>query len=249
VAESFGANADKYDRARPDYPAEMVRRIVDALPPAPDVLDVGCGTGIAARQFQAAGCRVLGVDVDPRMAAHAARQGLEVEVSAFEQWDPAGRTFDAVIAGQTWHWVDPVAGAAAAATALRSGGRIAIFWNVFQPPPEIAVAFEAVYHRLVPAFPFRLTNLLSVYEQGFDTTADGIRQSGAFDEPQDWRFEWDRTYSTEEWTEQIPTHGGANRLPPEKLAELVAGIGAAVDDAGGSFPMHYTTVVVTAARQ
>ena len=28
------------------------------------VLDVGCGTGIAARQFQAAGCQVLGVDPD-----------------------------------------------------------------------------------------------------------------------------------------------------------------------------------------
>jgi hypothetical protein len=32
--------------------------------------------------------------------------GLEVEVAAFETWDPAGRVFDAVIAGQAWHWVD-----------------------------------------------------------------------------------------------------------------------------------------------
>ncbi|MGW3626958.1 methyltransferase domain-containing protein [Streptomyces sp. NPDC000880] len=33
-------------------------------------LDVGCGTGIAARQFQAVGCRVLGVEPDARMADH-----------------------------------------------------------------------------------------------------------------------------------------------------------------------------------
>jgi hypothetical protein len=36
-------------------------------------------------------------------------------VAKFEDWDPAGRTFDSVIAAQAWHWVDPVAGAAKAA--------------------------------------------------------------------------------------------------------------------------------------
>jgi hypothetical protein len=37
-------------------------------------------------------------------------------------------------------------------------------------------------------------------------------------------------------------------MAPDKLAELLAGIGIAVDKAGGGFTMHYTTVVVTAAR-
>jgi SAM-dependent methyltransferase len=115
----------------------MVERII-AASPGPDVLDVGCGTGIEARQFQAAGCRVLGVEPDPRMAQFARRSGLEVEVAGFEAWDPAGRTFDAVIAGQAWHWVDPVAGAAKAAQVLRPGGRLAVFWNMDQPPPEVA---------------------------------------------------------------------------------------------------------------
>ena len=67
VAESFGSDAERYDRARPSYPGALVQRIVAASPGA-DVLDVGCGTGIAARQFEAAGCRVLGVDPDARMA-------------------------------------------------------------------------------------------------------------------------------------------------------------------------------------
>ena len=46
------------------------------------------------------------------MADFARRTGIEVEVATFEAWDSAGRTFDAVAAGQAWHWVDPVAGAA-----------------------------------------------------------------------------------------------------------------------------------------
>nr|MDQ2727882.1 hypothetical protein [Actinomycetota bacterium] len=38
----------------------MVDRII-AASPGLGVLDVGTGTGIAARQFRASGCRVLGV--------------------------------------------------------------------------------------------------------------------------------------------------------------------------------------------
>jgi 2-polyprenyl-3-methyl-5-hydroxy-6-metoxy-1,4-benzoquinol methylase len=98
VAESFGSDPERYDRSRPRYPGALVDRIM-AASPGPGVLDVGCGTGIAARQFQAAGCRVLGVDPDARMAGLAWRHGLEVEVATFEAWNPNGRVFDAVIAG------------------------------------------------------------------------------------------------------------------------------------------------------
>src|ERR1017187_8836313 len=139
VAESFGSDAERYDRARPSYPAALVERIV-AASPGPDVVDVGCGTGIAARQFQAAGCQVLGVDPDARMADLTRQSGIEVEVAKFEAWNPAGRGFDAVIAGQAWHWVDPVAGAAKAAQVLRPGGRLAAVWNVFQPPARATEA-------------------------------------------------------------------------------------------------------------
>jgi len=46
----------------------------------------------------------------------------------------------------------------------------------------------------------------------------------------------------------VPTAGGHSQIPPAKLTELLAGIGAAIDAVGGSFTMHYLTVAVTAAR-
>lgn len=66
VAESFGPDPARYDRTRPSYPDAMVQAIVAAAP-GPRILDVGTGTGIAARWFHAAGCTVLGVEVDARM--------------------------------------------------------------------------------------------------------------------------------------------------------------------------------------
>jgi len=252
VAESFGTNASRYDRARPDYPGALVERIVAASPsPVPvTVLDVGCGTGIVARQFQAAGCEVLGVDPDERMAGQARERGLEVEVATFETWDPAGRAFAAVVAGQAWHWVDPVAGAARAALALRPGGRFAVFWNVFQPPAELGRAFAAVYRRVLPDLPANVWDrpLLDIYQTMGGKAADGMRQAGAFGEPEQWRFEWNRLYTRDEWLEQVPTFGGHSRIPPADQRELLAGIGAAIDTSGGTFTMGFTTLAVTTAR-
>ena len=250
VAESFGSDAERYDRARPPYPDALVDRIV-AASPGRDVLDVGCGTGIEARQFRAAGCRVLGVEPDARMADVARRGGFDVEVSTFESWDPAGRTFDAVVAGTAWHWVDPAAGAAKAARVLRPGGRLAPFWHVFQPPPDVAEALAAAYLRAVPDSPFdprAMTRPLDGYAELFARVGGAIREAGGFGEPEQWRYDWERSYTRDEWLEQLPTTGMLTRLPPDTLAELLSDVGAALDRLGGTFTMQYATVVVTAER-
>ena len=251
VAESFGVDAERYDRARPRYPDELIAAVV-AGSPGPDLLDVGCGTGIAARQFRAAGCRVLGVEPDPRMAEFARRSGIEVAAARFEEWDPAGRTFDAVVAGQAWHWVDPVAGAARAAAVLRPGGRLAVFWIVSQPPPELAETFAAVYRRVLPDAPFAGWWAASIaadpYAPLCAKAADGLREAGTFGEPQRWHFDGERRYTRDEWLDVLPTQGGHTRLPATALREVLAGVGAAVDAVGGRFTMRQNTVVVTAAR-
>ena len=250
VAEGFGADAGRYDRARPTYPDGLVERIV-AASPGRDVVDVGCGTGISSRLLAAAGCRVLGVEPDPRMAEQARQGGTEVEVAKFEDWDPAGRSFDIVVAAQSWHWVDLVAGAAKAAEALRPGGRLAVFWNAFDPPRELREAFGAAYRQAAPDSPlsgFWARPAIDTYRAGGSRAADGIRQAGGFGEPEEWLADWSRPYTRDEWLDLVPTLGGFRQSPRSVQAQLLAGLGAAVDAAGGAFTMGYTTLAVTAAR-
>jgi len=250
VAESFGVDPERYDRARPRYPDALVERIV-AASPGPDVLDVGCGTGIAARQFRAAGCTVLGVDPDARMAGHARRTGIEVEVATFESWDPAGRTFDTVIAAQAWHWVDPVAGAAKAARVLRPGGLLAIFAHVFDLPPAVGEAFTSAYRRVVPDAPVTLPppgQAMDIAARLFDRFAEGIRRAGAFGEPQRWRFDREQTHTRDELLDLLPTTGLLTRLPADRLAQVLAEVGAAIDTLGGAVTMPYRTVALVAKR-
>jgi SAM-dependent methyltransferase len=249
-AESFGADAERYDRSRPAYPESLVRRII-AASPGPHVLDVGCGTGIEARQFQAAGCAVLGVDPDARMAEFARCTGVDVEVATFEAWDPAGRYFDAVIAGTSWHWVNPEAGAAKAARVLRPGGLIALFSSVGRVPAELTEALASAYRRAAPDAPVRLDpalQLLDAWRPVFVKTADGIRAAGAFSEPEQWQVDWEHSYTRAQWLDWLCTQPLLNPFPPAKLAEVLDAVGTAIDAIGGSFTMPYATVTVAATK-
>jgi len=247
IAESFGVDPARYDRTRADYPGAVVERVAGR-----ELLDVGCGTGIVARQFLAAGRTVLGVEPDPRMAGFARGTGVEVEVATFEEWDPAGRTFDAVVSGTAWHWVDPVAGAAKAARVLRPGGVLAPFGNVYALPPAVAEALATAYRRLAPDSPVAVGRsevpVLDAYRGLYARAADGIREAGGFDEPVLWRHDWERTYSRDELLDLVPTSGGLTTLPPDRLAEVLAAIGAAVDEMGGTVTLPYATWGLTAVR-
>ena len=156
-ASSFGANAEIYDRTRPSYPTAMIDELVAAASPR-HVLDVGCGTGLLGRSFVERGIAVLGVEPDAQMAEVARRHGLDVEVATFEAWDPGDRTFELLVAGQSWHWVDPERGAHKAAGIVAKGGTVAHAWNVGGIEDELGAALGEVYvalargaaHPLVP---------------------------------------------------------------------------------------------------
>jgi hypothetical protein len=89
---------------------------------------------------------------------------------------------------------------------------------------------------------------LDGYSVLFSRAADGIREVGRFSDPEQWRFDWEWSYTREEWLDLLPTRGALTRLPPDKLAEVLESVGTAIDAMGGGFTMRYATVVVTAAR-
>jgi SAM-dependent methyltransferase len=185
------------------------------------------------------------------MADFARARGLPVEVATFEDWEPAGRTFDAVIAAQSWHWVDPVTGAVKAARVLRPGGRLAIFGHVYEPPTEVAEPFAAVYRRAAPDSPFNgqpARRPLDLYQAAYAKSADKIRETEQFNDPEQWRFDWEQSYTRDQWLDLLPTTGGLTQLRPDQLAEILDAVGGAIDSLGGRFTMNYTTLAATAVR-
>jgi len=60
--------AERYDRCRPRYPDVVIDELLGPEPSGLEVLDVGCGTGIAARPIAERGAKVARVELAPRMA-------------------------------------------------------------------------------------------------------------------------------------------------------------------------------------
>ncbi len=250
VAESFGSDAHRYERTRPGYPDAMVGASSTPLPAATCSMSAAePASPPASSAWPAAGCSVSNRTSGwPNVARQS---GLEVGVTTFGNWDPAGRAFDMVIAAQAWHWIDPLAGAAKAAQALEQGEHFAAFWNAFQPPDQLGEAFADVYRRVQTGLPFNpwANSALAGYQTMCDKAADGLRQSGQFNEPERWQFDWDRPYGHDQWLDQVPTFGGHNQIPPAELQRLLAGVGEAIDTVGGSFTMGYATVVIIATSR
>ncbi|WP_394619717.1 class I SAM-dependent methyltransferase [Lentzea sp. JNUCC 0626] len=242
VAESFGIDPARYDRTRAAYPEALLDRL-----PGHEFLDVGCGTGIVARQLLARGHVVLGVEPDARMAEFATGTGVDVEVGTFKEWEPAGRTFDAVVSGTAWHWIDPVAGARKAARVLRSGGVLAPFGHVYELPEAAAAALATAFRRLAPDSPIvPRTSMLDAYQGLYVRAADGIREAGGFGEPEIWRHDWERTYTRAELLDLIPTSGGLTMLPPSDVDAVLAVVGAEIGD---EVTLRYATWGLTATRR
>jgi SAM-dependent methyltransferase len=237
-AESFGGVADQYEQFRPSYPPALVDDLV-ALHPA-DVLDVGCGTGKAARLLAARGLHVLGVEVDPQMAAVAGRHGLDVEVASFEAWQPRGRHFDLITCGQAWHWVDPAVAVPKAAALLRPGGTLALFWNYDELGEPAQAAIDDVYRKYAPEL-LRQSIVNGGNRQTDRPHVDDLEASGLFASVRTTTYPWERTSSRAEWIGLVGTHSDHLRLDPARRAALLEALGTAIDAVGGTIASHYGT--------
>jgi SAM-dependent methyltransferase len=116
--------------------------------PGMHLLDIACGTGLAARAAAAAGARVTGVDFSPAMIvmARGLHPGLDFQTADAEDLPFPDASFDAVIANFGIHHVErPECAIAAARRVLRAGGAFAFtFWADPQHNTAWRVIFEAI---------------------------------------------------------------------------------------------------------
>ena len=141
---TFGAHAGAYERARPEWPEDVVRWLVPEG--AELVVELGAGTGKLTRTVAGLGGRVVAVEPDPRMLAVLQGLGLEGVEGSAEAIPFDDGVADAVLAGSSLHWFDLEPALREIHRVLKPGGRLAFGWNHRDDRhPVIARMGEAVY--------------------------------------------------------------------------------------------------------
>jgi SAM-dependent methyltransferase len=135
MSVSFGSEASTYEAGRPGYPVEAVAWLLQPVHHegrALRVADAGAGTGKLTRVAVELGGEVVAIDPDPAMLAELRAQvhGVPTFVGSAERMPLPDASVDALLFGQAWHWVDPVAASLEAGRVLRSGGVLGLIWNI-----------------------------------------------------------------------------------------------------------------------
>jgi ubiquinone/menaquinone biosynthesis C-methylase UbiE len=128
----FDAVARLYEATRPGYPRELAEFVVATARAGAGsaVLEVGCGTGQLTRRLAPLRCALTAIDAGTSMIEVARERVTGGDVTflavSFEELDAAEASFDLVISGAAFHWVDPEVRFRKAARLLRPGGWLAV---------------------------------------------------------------------------------------------------------------------------
>jgi SAM-dependent methyltransferase len=231
LRSTFNSVVQDYDAIRPGYPEELVGDVFSfaALPPNPRCLEIGCGTGQATLPFARHGCAILCLDIGEQLLARAAEKlrpypAVRFQKAAFEDWSPEPEPFDLFFSATAFHWVPPEIGYPKAAQVLRSGGTLALFWNVH--PPEKREGFfvevDELYRRYHPGWVEPGKRKAKISPDPSITQA--IDATGLFGAVDTRVYPSPREYSTEQYIQLINTFSDHLAIPEKERFALYSGI-------------------------
>lgn len=232
LRHTFDAVADRYQRARPEYPDELFEALIQTagLAPGARLLEIGCATGKATIPLARRGFRITGVEIGSNLVVAARRNladfpNVEIVENAFEDWDPPHRVrFDMVFAATAWHWVDPARRYSQAWAVLRPGGHLA-FWSAGHVVPDGGDRFFADIQRVYDELgddPDRNTIMPRPGE--LPDHSDEIRGSGLFQDVLVRHFDWQVSYTADEYIDLLETFSSHLAMEAQKREHLYAEI-------------------------
>ena len=123
------ADADRYERGRPDYPAAAIETIVSELDlrPGRTVLDLAAGTGKLTRLLVPSGANVIAVE--PIREMREKIEGVVALAGTAERIPLTDGFVDAVTVGTAFHWFDADAALREMHRVLTPDGGVALIWN------------------------------------------------------------------------------------------------------------------------
>jgi len=227
--------AEDYDSARPPYPAALFDVLKEAgvIGPELAVLDVGAGSGQATRELVSAGSQVVALEPGLDLAALLEQEvpGASVIRNRLEDSHLPDAAFDSVVAATSMHWIDLSIGLPKLHAAMRPGGLLAVFRNVFGD-----VSTRSAFREHVEQIVSRRRGEPSDGSAEPGPTVSELEAGGLFVPVRSERWKWDIELTTQQVTDLFRTFSNW-------AVEEVDEVAAAADACGGRVIEHYQSVL------
>jgi SAM-dependent methyltransferase len=220
------------------------------------VLEIGCASGKATVPLARRGFPITCIEIGSALAAEARRNlapfpDVQIVEADFETWQPQqGAAFALVFAATAWHWLDPALRYQKAWTLPRPSGHLA-FWNATHVFPlggdtffhEIQDVYEEIGEGLPPGADWPRPGELP------DDRAE-IEASGLFDDVTVGHFDWETTYTADEYIRLLDTFSGHIAMARWKRNRLYSKIRRRLAERpGGRLRRHWGAVLHVARRR
>jgi SAM-dependent methyltransferase len=251
--DSFDRNAAGYAEGRPPYPDRVYAFMeeIGALREGLRVLEIGPGTGQATGELLRRGARVDAIELGAHMAAtlrgRLPDDGLHIVVGNAHTVPLPDATYDAVVAATTLHWLDPNRLLPRLARALKPGGWLVVWWNVFGDP-EVITPFrervDAAFRTHLPSEwrdPGEVPRALLVEERLQELT-----QGGMFGGARHEIIRWTHRMDAAGVRKLFSTFPALANLNDTSRATMLDALSTAVEAEGGLIDDPFVTVIYAA---
>lgn len=241
----FNEDAENYDRARPSYPAELFRDIIDysGIGKSSNILEIGIGTGQATLSFLELGCNITAVELGSDLAEYArakfaGQENLSIINADFIEADLKSGRYDLIYCATAFHWLPQTEAYTKIKKLLKPGGTLALFWN--HPFPnraddEVNMASRRVYDKYRPSD----KPLTEFSEKDLEMRKAELRQNG-FAGVEAKLYMRTRTLTSREYIALINTYSDHRALPDAIRLAFEEEMLAAVDALGEKINIYDT---------
>jgi SAM-dependent methyltransferase len=252
----YSPAAEAYNKARPIYPQDLIRQVVDIaqLSSNSKILEVGCGPATATVPFARLGSSMVCLEPNPdfyQLAQKNCKQypNVEIQNTSFEEWELEADKFDAVLAASSFHWIPSDVGYPKTAKALRENGYLILLWN-----KELQPCYE-VYRSLSKVYQVHAPSLVDRYEdrETQEKILQGLGQividSGLFKNLITGHIETEVTYTSDEYLTLLNAYSPYLKLDHKTKEALFEGLRDKIEcDFNGSLWLSYISAFHIAQR-
>ncbi len=231
----YSPAAEAYNKARPHYPKALIDRVIELtqLPSDAIILEIGCGPGTATVTFAELGFSMLCLEPNPDFCAIARRNcakysKVEIQTTAFEEWNLEAKRFNAVLAATSIHWIPPEVAYPKVANTLQDDGALILLWNVPAIPSyEVYQALQEVYQVHAPSLSQYKGK--ETHEAELSELEQIVISSGQFKDVVFEQTVWEVTYNVDEYLTLLSTFSQYLELDAKSRNALFEGLQQKID--------------------